>query len=51
MVDRYLSSKFGVNSFSGIRENDVYGRPTNDGRMDDDGEEIWAWYLNPVSPV
>ncbi len=28
MVDRYLSPKFGINSFSGIRENDVYGRRT-----------------------
>ncbi len=28
MVDRYLSPKFGINSFSGIRENDVYGRTT-----------------------
>ncbi len=38
MVDRYLSSKFGVNSFSGIRENDVYGRQTTDRqRTDDDG--------------
>ncbi len=34
MVDRYLSPKFGINSFSGIRENDVYGR-TMDGRTDD----------------
>ncbi len=33
MVDTYLSPKFGINSFSGIRENDVYGR--TDGRMDD----------------
>ncbi len=24
MVDRYLSQKFGIDSFSGIRENDVY---------------------------
>ena len=32
MVDRYLSPKFGVNSFSGMRENYVYGR-----RTDDDG--------------
>ncbi len=31
MVYRYLSQKFGINSFSGIRENDVYGR-TADGR-------------------
>ncbi len=31
MVDRYMSPKFGVDSFSGIRENDVYGR-TTDGR-------------------
>ena len=41
MVDRYLSPKFGINSFSGIRENDVYGRRTdgwrtNDGRPRDD---------------
>ncbi len=34
MVDMYLSPKFGINSFSGIRENDVYGRRT-DGRTDD----------------
>ncbi len=35
MVDRYvyLSPKFGINSFSGIRENDVYGRQTTDARM------------------
>ncbi len=32
MVDRYLFPKFGVNAFSGILENDVYGR-----RTDDDG--------------
>ncbi len=31
MVDRYLSSKFGINSFSGIQENDVYGQRTDDG--------------------
>ncbi len=38
MVDRYLSQKFGINSFSGIRENDVYGRrrTTDDGRPRDD---------------
>ncbi len=30
--NRYLSPKFGINSFSGIRENDVYGRRTTDGR-------------------
>ncbi len=35
MVDRYLSPKFGVNSFSGIRENDVYGRLTDNGRLRD----------------
>ncbi len=35
MVDRYLSPKIGINSFSGIRENDVYGRRTDDGRTDD----------------
>ncbi len=35
MVDRYLSPKFGINSFSGIRENDVYG--WTDGRRTDDG--------------
>ncbi len=32
MVDRYLSPKFSVNSFTGIRENDVDGQ--YDGRMD-----------------
>ncbi len=31
MVDRYLSPKFGINSFSSIRENDVYEQRT-DGR-------------------
>ena len=36
MVDRYLSPKFDINLFNGIRENDVYGRRT-DGRTDDDG--------------
>ncbi len=37
MVDRYLSPKFGINSFSGFRENDVDGR-TDDGRTTtDDG--------------
>ncbi len=38
MVDRYLSPKFGINSFSGSRENDVYGRrtTTDDGRPRDD---------------
>ncbi len=38
MVARYLSPKFGVNSCSRVRENDVYGRRT-DGRqtMTDDG--------------
>ena len=38
MVDRYISPKFAINSFSGIRENDVYGRPTttDDGRQRDD---------------
>ncbi len=38
MVDRYLSPKFCINSFSGIRENDVYERRTDDGQTtDDDG--------------
>ncbi len=38
MVDRYLFPKFGINSFSGVRENDVYGRTTDDGRTTtDDG--------------
>ncbi len=40
MVDRYMSPKFGINSFSGIWENDVYGRrrttTTDDGRRRDD---------------
>ncbi len=37
MADRYLSPKFGINSFSSIRENDVYGvRRTDDGRPRDD---------------
>ncbi len=36
MVDRYLSPKFGLNSFSGIRENDMYGRRTVDGRSRED---------------
>ncbi len=36
MVDRYLAPKFGINSFSDIRENDVYGRQTDDGRLRDD---------------
>ncbi len=35
MVDRYLAPKFGINSLSGIRENDVYGRRTTDGRTTD----------------
>ncbi len=43
MVDRYLSSKFGINSFSGIRENDVYGRRTDNGRTTtDDGRRTPA---------
>ncbi len=38
MVYRYLSPKFGINSFIGIRENDVYGRTTDDRRTTtDDG--------------
>ncbi len=39
MLDRYMSPKFDINSFSGIRENDVYddGRTTTeDGRSRDD---------------
>ncbi len=32
MVDRYLSVKFGVNPLNGFRENDVYGRTTDDRR-------------------
>ncbi len=36
MVDRYLSKRFGVNSFNGVWENDVYGR-TDDGRRMEDG--------------
>ena len=36
MVDRYLSSKFGVNLFRGIQEIDVYGRRTDNGRPRDD---------------
>ncbi len=34
MVDRYLSPKFGINSFGGVRENDVYGRTTDGQRTD-----------------
>ena len=30
MVDRYLSVKFGVIPLGGFRENDVYGRQTDD---------------------
>ena len=37
MADRYLFPKFGINSFSGIQENDVYGRRTTDDRRTDDG--------------
>ncbi len=44
MVDRYLSPKFGVNSFSGIRENDVYGRAT-DGRTPDAGRPRYDSFL------
>ncbi len=36
MVVRYLSPKFGINSFSGISENDVYGRRTDDERPRND---------------
>ncbi len=36
-MDRYLSVKFGVNPLDGFRENDVYGRQTDDdGRPRDD---------------
>ncbi len=36
MVDMYLSPRYGVDSFSGIRENGVYGRTTtDDGRQRD----------------
>ncbi len=35
-MDRYISPKFNVNSFDGIRENGVYGGTTdNDRRMTD----------------
>ncbi len=37
MVDTYLSPKFSINSFTGIRENDVYGRRTDGQRTDDNG--------------
>ncbi len=37
MVDRYLFPTFGVNSFSGIRENDIYGRRTDGRRTNGDG--------------
>ena len=38
MVDRYLSTKFGVNPLDGCREkNNVYGRrKDDDGRLRDD---------------
>ena len=29
ILDRYLSSKFGVNPLDGFRENDVHGRTTD----------------------
>ncbi len=32
-VDRYLSPKFGVNLFSGVRENEVYRRWTTNTRL------------------
>ncbi len=39
-MDRYMSPKFGVNSFGGIRENDVCGRRTDDdGRPRDDSAQ------------
>ena len=37
MVDRYLSSKFGVNPHDGFRGNDAYGWTTTD-----DGRETYA---------
>ena len=37
MVDRYLFPKLSVNSFTGIRENDGYGRRTDGRQTDDDG--------------
>ena len=37
MVDRYLSPTFSVNSFTGIRQNDVYGRWMDGQRTDDNG--------------
>ena len=40
MVDRYLSPKFGVNSFTGIREKDVYGRRTDGRRTDNNKAEL-----------
>ncbi len=36
MVDKYLSVKFGVNPLDGFRENDAYGRRTDE-RTTDDG--------------
>ncbi len=39
MVDRYMSPKFGVNLLDGVRENDVYGWRTTDGRT----TEIRSW--------
>ncbi len=36
MVNRYLSPKFGVNSFGSIWENDVYEQLTDDGHPCDD---------------
>ncbi len=37
MVDRYLSSKFGINWFGGIRENAVYEQATDGWRTRHDG--------------
>ena len=44
MVDMYLSPQIGVNSFSGIRENDVYRRRTDDGRLLDDSSSAVQWH-------
>ncbi len=42
MVYRYLSPKFGINLFSGIRENSVYGRRTDARRPRDDSSSATA---------
>ncbi len=51
MVNRYLLPKFGVNPLDAFRENDVYGRRTDDRGPHDDSSSAVQWHKAELKTV